>query len=794
MRALLFSILTFPFRYVSHKYEIKKRKEIAKKMREVESLNIIDEEPESTNIFAKVVLEQNKELIHQTKRAFGFCHDWEREGFTFQNLFVDVIKNYCRYCANLPASEGYHHSKEFGLIDHSLQVANLALRQAKNQFLPSAYPVDIERRRTKRYQYAAWLCGLLHDAGKAQTDMVIYNKKNPEQVWVPISSDVVDWIEEYEINSYGIRWKRNRINKAHEVAPLHFFQQVLTKEAKAYIGRCPGDLVEDITIALSHYKDGTGYLQEAVRAADFISTAKDIQTTWDSELGPRKSAYYEKIIKLMQHKAREWISQRKAVAIGDEIYLRWPDCFDELAKQLHKDDPTSSGKPEILKDRLIERGILRKVENSDYAMFFSGDTSFEDAYTRLINNRNDNGIGVIRLEWPLILTKFTPIPANEVGLLKLDRNGNSVLFGSYSVDFISAEQIELERARRNLSQKSEAGNTSEKGNTGVASPKDKLGNTANTTKVDNGKAAVPETPNDEQPENAEVTRKKKSSKGSDDDVKPKSNSASGKKASKGESSEGNSKAKSKIQKSKPINTNGDLFKPKHQNYIADKETLVEAKQKHSDSTKSSKTDKLREKLKTAKRIKIDGVDYYVVDDTWSSTFTELCEEKLQDTNIIKLNNPNIPTTRYFVKQGKRLVKALEATGETGSTKDDACIKDINTTSAMTEIKNNDKNNSAQSNAEHSVNEIDTINAVVNEPKKVTREEVSNKLRLNGIEQGDIDILLSYIDLGKIEQKQNITALTFDKKQFFNAFSKIKNKEQFSKLTNANGELITLELK
>lgn len=769
-------------------------------MREVEYQNIIDEEPESTNIFAEVVLNQNKELIHQTKRAFGFCHDWERDGFTFQNLFVDVIKNYCRYCANLPASEGYHHSKEFGLIDHSLQVANLALRQAKNQFLPSAYPVDIERRRTKRYQYAAWLCGLLHDAGKAQTDMVIFNKKNPDQVWVPISSDVVDWIEEYEIESYGIRWKRNRINKAHEVAPLHFFQQVLTKEAKAYIGNCPGDLVEDITIALSHYKDGTGYLQEAVRAADFISTAKDIQTTWDSELGPRKSAYYEKIIKLMQHKAREWISQRKAVAIGDEIYLRWPDCFDELAKQLHKDDPTSSGKPEVLKDRLIERGILRKVENSDYAMFFSGDTSFEDAYTRLINNKNDNGIGVIRLEWPLILTKFTPIPANEVGLLKLDRNGNSVLFGAYSVDFISTEQIELERARRNLSEKSKTGNASGKDSSGETSSKTKLKDKQNTTKADNNEAVTVDTTTTKKPENAEVTSKMKSSKGSEEDLVSNNKSVKSKRNRGAESSGAKNKTKSTKQKSKPINTNGDLFKPKRQSYIADKETLKEVKQQHSENSKTTNADKLSEKLKAFKMICIDGVDYYVVDEIWSSTFTELCEEKLQDTNTIKLNNPNIPATRYFVKEGKRLVIALEATSKKDSTKVETCITDINTTSAMAEVKDNNNNNknnnnnSIQSKVEHSVNEIDASNAVVAEPKKVTRDEVSNKLKLNGIEQNDIDILLSHIDLTKGKQTNSVITLIFDKKQFFNAFSKIKNKEQFSKLTNANGELITLELK
>lgn len=637
-------ILALPFKYLYRLYRVNRSESYFKQVRNQKNCEHINYVSDKTHPFTVRTLENNKELISQTERSFGHCHEWASEGSTFENLFIEVIINYSRYCANLPASEGYHHAVEFGLIDHSLQVASLSLRQAKSQFLPTEFPLDIERKRIKRYQYAAWLCGLLHDAGKLQTDMTIFNRLNPNEEWIPITGDLIDWIEQNNVKSYGIRWRTDRILKGHEIAPIHLFQQVLTPAAKRYIGGCPGNLVEEITLSLSNYKSNDCYLAKAVRAADVVSTAKDIQTTWDKNLGVRKAALHEKIIRAMQANAKYWLENGRAVAIDNEIYLRWPDCFNELTDILSSADKTIPNNPTALRDNMAQRGIIRKYNETEYTLFFEGVVNFDNAMDLLTKKATSGGVGLVRLEWPFFLTKTAPIPTNKFGLLKIDLDCNAVLFTEKDSRYITSNEVKTAAEKHiaiSKQDKEEADNNVDTKTIASAKPEPKVKGEGDAKTKTEG--------------NIKTEGK----------VKPAENSEHNNKNNNSPTKD----AKSKRQPlKKPVNTNTDLFSQKinhqhHQQNEARNTDKPADNEKAKVITQSERIIKILNLLERQEVYSIDGQKYIEANTDWKSAVKESEEGELIKLGHIKLNNPASPFTRYYQKKGKSLIMLMEVLNE-----------------------------------------------------------------------------------------------------------------------------------
>lgn len=107
---------------------------------------------------------EDKSDLKTVKKSDKLKNEYQ---LNFDTLFRQVVTNYIRYVHLLPASENHHHSDVGGLARHSLEVALNSLRRAQQQVLPAIGHLDEEQARKPRWQYAAWICGLLHDAGKS---------------------------------------------------------------------------------------------------------------------------------------------------------------------------------------------------------------------------------------------------------------------------------------------------------------------------------------------------------------------------------------------------------------------------------------------------------------------------------------------------------------------------------------------------------------------------------------------------------------------------------------------------
>lgn len=120
-------------------------------------------------------------LLAQIKKRLPVTTDyWESEIFP-------AIENFRRYVCDLPASDGRHHARPFGLFDHSLEAAYWCLRS----------PL---RRELRRYDRSAALellfwAGLLHDVGKTR-QLIVRNSDGPE-AWDPVSEPLQSFADRF---------------------------------------------------------------------------------------------------------------------------------------------------------------------------------------------------------------------------------------------------------------------------------------------------------------------------------------------------------------------------------------------------------------------------------------------------------------------------------------------------------------------------------------------------------------------------------------------------------------------
>jgi hypothetical protein len=386
----------------------------------------------------KDVLKPHSEIIKHTKRISG--HANSNGDYTFEKLFLPVIENYARYIHLLPASSGWHHARMGGLITHSLQVANRSLRIAKETHLTANQKIDVERSRTPRWQYAAWIAGLLHDAGKIYTDIKVSSAYDKNIIWHPLVSDLVEWAENEDVDRYFVTWRKDRIHKKHETTALAILHTILPSEAKRYISECPDDLHAALSDCLTGYTHHDGYLQNAVRRSDSLSTGQDIRQVWDLELGPREAALFEKVIKAMTELADGWLAENRIRTLSDEIFIEWPSCIVDIQKLLtdaHQQILTSSA----LLDHLVERSIVRGLDGEKYAQYYSDIKTEKEAFEVITGDSPQTFQNLLRIEWPYHVLGESPIPKNETGLLTLNQAGKSILFFEDSATLISEEDI-----------------------------------------------------------------------------------------------------------------------------------------------------------------------------------------------------------------------------------------------------------------------------------------------------------------------------------------------------------------
>lgn len=260
------------------------------------------------------------------ERAIGLLSDLSRD--RARELVHGVARNFLAYVYDLPASERHHHSEPFGLIDHSLEVAELALRAASTRYFVSstaAYPEEQDFR-LPRLRYGAWFSGLVHDGGKI-TQVVV--SAPGFEAWNPYLETLADFYARQGRENCTLTWRAGRGMDAHVWHTAYLHARLIVPAVAEHLGpRILSELLEQKT-------DAAKEVGTLVSEADARSTREALSRATEAAIEvrdePRPAAPAALAV-------GEWVSRVPEIlarAISEEVLRAGGLSADILAGRRH---------------------------------------------------------------------------------------------------------------------------------------------------------------------------------------------------------------------------------------------------------------------------------------------------------------------------------------------------------------------------------------------------------------------------------------------------------------------------
>ena len=240
-----------------------------------------------------------------------------------------IIDAITQFYQALPASEYNHHSHSGGMIEHTLDVMNIALIYKLNFFYSeSGKETDVENE-SDVFAYACFVACALHDIGKLVTDLdVVFKPSTGGKVkaWYPLVNPLPDDC------FYKYRYNPLRQHKSHVLASPTMLTSIIPPAGIMWIRSYPKLFQYLINTIAGNFKAG-GEIAQVVEFADHESANRSIIEGTNIEAKREANAPYSKgkkstadIIVSMIRLAIESNEVRVNVAggavwvVGDKIY------------------------------------------------------------------------------------------------------------------------------------------------------------------------------------------------------------------------------------------------------------------------------------------------------------------------------------------------------------------------------------------------------------------------------------------------------------------------------------------
>lgn len=360
---------------------------------------------------SEFLLSLQKELYNKLEGGVGLNYA------DFNRLVRPVIVNYARFVHLLPASENHHHAGAGGLLRHGLEVAYLSMNRTKNKAFDHEKTPSERSKRSSRWPVAGLIAGLLHDTGKAVTDMhVVYHPNNLR--WLDSEGSIEEWTEKHKLKSYFVEWQKGR-HLRHIAKSRDLVSRLCPPETCTWLREGGDDIYEAILEAI--IGDEASPLHEPLMKADGKSTQMDMATGDSPQYMtgvPVIKLLMNAMIRLIQDDvwkvnepgARVWTSTQG-------VFVAWSSGAKEVINLILEDKVEGIPRtPNSLLMRLIDEGIAEKSP--------SGDMYWEVAPDCLQKSEKPLILRCMKLDSADKLFPYTPVPS-PVGIRI--KNGNDFI-------------------------------------------------------------------------------------------------------------------------------------------------------------------------------------------------------------------------------------------------------------------------------------------------------------------------------------------------------------------------------
>lgn len=328
-----------------------------------------------------VIIERmNREIAH-IRSELGLKEE------EFKKYFLPTCISFIEFADLLPASEYKHHATGGGLIYHSFDVAKRGMRAAQHTQYPNFSGIQSDTQQSrKHWKTATVLACLLHDSGKAITDMVISNgKEGDEQIkWDAHSTTISKWAEEHQLERYFVSWTNNR-HKKHLPASLAVMQRLIPAQTWSWLSSAPeGQHIRDSLLGFLHDADGDNPIAKIVAECDADSVRQDMfhnRSQISKQL--KRIPISELLSDIMRFNLleRKWsinVKNAKIWYVDDELYITWDAAVPEMIDEVIKGGFSIPEVPSILSRIMIEEGA---------AQAFSGEEPYHTIYPIVLGDK-----------------------------------------------------------------------------------------------------------------------------------------------------------------------------------------------------------------------------------------------------------------------------------------------------------------------------------------------------------------------------------------------------------------------
>ena len=285
-----------------------------------------------------------------------------------EKYFLPAVWNVANFVHLLSASRDNHHRGYGGLFAHSLETSLYAVNISKNKIFDFSEAPEVAFHNRGRWILACALAGLVHDVGKAVTDITVRTKQG--EVWNPNDAPLGTWLELHGRPEFTFSWNSGREYTDHPLASLDYARKLVPEETYRYLTSASNRNIErELRAAILGGEEAknNSLIAQIIRQADSLSVRLDNEASGDVDKRD-KLVTSEPADKVMQT-IRELIADGKWTVNGEDsrvfvtnrgTFILWADVRDILSRLRAQGYAGAPENRDVMASLLLDRGLFER--------------------------------------------------------------------------------------------------------------------------------------------------------------------------------------------------------------------------------------------------------------------------------------------------------------------------------------------------------------------------------------------------------------------------------------------------